>query len=164
MSWAQDVFVRGKRNRSVILTDEGMLLRRRAEEIVELTDKTEAEIHAKDEIISGDIYIGGGETDAMRLIAQTARDLQEDYPDICYHLFSGNADDVTERLDKGLLDFGILVGSANTEKYGYITPSGYGCMGVTDEEGQSPCRKKRSQAGGSEGTANPRLPPGCYEK
>ncbi len=103
------LFVRGKRNRSVILTDEGMLLRRRAEEIVELTDKTEAEIHAKDEIISGDIYIGGGETDAMRLIAQTARDLQEDYPDICYHLFSGNADDVTERLDKGLLDFGILV-------------------------------------------------------
>lgn len=115
------LFVRGKRNRSVILTDEGMLLRRRAEEIVELTDKTEAEIHAKDEIISGDIYIGGGETDAMRLIAQTARDLQEDYPDICYHLFSGNADDVTERLDKGLLDFGILVGSANTEKYDYIT-------------------------------------------
>ena len=115
------LFVRGKRNRSVILTDEGMLLRRRAEEIVELTDKTEAEIHAKDEIISGDIYIGGGETDAMRLIAQTARDLQEDYPDICYHLFSGNADDVTERLDKGLLDFGILVGSDNTEKYDYIT-------------------------------------------
>ena len=115
------LFVRGKRNRSVILTDEGMLLRRRAEEIVELTDKTEAEIHAKDEIISGDIYIGGGETDAMRLIAQTARDLQEDYPDICYHLFSVNADDVTERLDKGLLDFGILVGSANTEKYDYIT-------------------------------------------
>ena len=115
------LFVRGKRNRSVILTDEGMLLRRRAEEIVELTDKTEAEIHAKDEIISGDIYIGSGETDAMRLIAQTARDLQEDYPDICYHLFSGNADDVTERLDKGLLDFGILVGSANTEKYDYIT-------------------------------------------
>ena len=114
------LFVRGKRNRSVILTDEGML-RRRAEEIVELTDKTEAEIHAKDEIISGDIYIGCGETDAMRLIAQTARDLQEDYPDICYHLFSGNADDVTERLDKGLLDFGILVGSANTEKYDYIT-------------------------------------------
>ena len=115
------LFVRGKRNRSVILTDEGMLLRRRAEEIVELTDKTEAEIHAKDGIISGDIYIGGGETDAMRFIAQTARDLQEDYPDICYHLFSGNADDVTERLDKGLLDFGILVGSANTEKYDYIT-------------------------------------------
>lgn len=115
------LFIRGKRNRSVILTDDGMLLRRRAEEIVELTDKTEAEIHAKDGIISGDIYIGGGETDAMRFIAQTARDLQEDYPDICYHLFSGNADDVTERLDKGLLDFGILVGSANTEKYDYIT-------------------------------------------
>ena len=115
------LLIRGKRNRRVILTDEGMLLRRRAEEIVELADKTEAEFHARDEIVSGDVYIGGGETDAMHFVARAAKALQEQYPDIRYHLFSGNADDVTERLDKGLLDFGILIGTANVEKYDYIT-------------------------------------------
>lgn len=111
---------RGKKNRKITLTDEGMLLRQRAEEIVTLADKTEAEFHTVDEIISGDIYIGGGETDAMRLIARAARKLQEDYPLIKYHLFSGNADDVAERLDKGLLDFGIFIEPANMEKYDYL--------------------------------------------
>lgn len=109
------LFHRG--NRKITLTDEGMLLRKRAEEIVDLVKKTEAEITATTEIVSGDIYIGGGETDAMRLIARVAKDLQRDYPQIRYHLFSGNADDVTERLDKGLLDFGILIEPANLSKY-----------------------------------------------
>lgn len=114
------LLIRGKRNRRIMLTEEGMLLRRRAEEIVELADKTEAEFLAGDEMISGEIYIGGGETDAMHIIARTAKEIQETYPDIRYHLFSGNADDVTERLDKGLLDFGILIGTADVEKYDYI--------------------------------------------
>lgn len=111
---------RGKKNRRVTLTDEGMLLRKRAEEIVMLSDKTQAEFNASDEVISGDIYIGGGETDAMRLIARTAKKLQNDYPNIRYNLFSGNADDVAERLDKGLLDIGIFIEPANMEKYDYI--------------------------------------------
>lgn len=106
---------RGKRNHKVTLTDEGMLLRKRAEEIIALVDKTESEFIATNEIISGDIYIGGGETDAMRFIAKTAQKLKKDYPHIRYHLFSGNADDVTEKLDKGLLDFGILIEPADIE-------------------------------------------------
>ena len=95
------LLIRGKRNRRVILTDEGMLLRRRAEEIVELADKTEAEFHARDEIVSGDVYIGGGETDAMHFVARAAKALQEQYPDIRYHLFSGNADDVDRTSGQG---------------------------------------------------------------
>lgn len=67
---------RGKRNHKVTLTDEGMLLRKRAEEIIALVDKTESEFIATNEIISGDIYIGGGETDAMRFIAKTAQKLK----------------------------------------------------------------------------------------
>lgn len=107
-------------NRKVTLTEDGMLLRKRAGEIVALVDKTEAEFHETEEDIAGDVYIGAGETDAMRLLAQTARELQSEHPHIRYHLFSGNAQDVTERLDKGLLDFGILIEPADMRKYDYL--------------------------------------------
>lgn len=112
------LFIRS--NRKVTLTDEGLFLRKRAQEIVDLTDKTESEFNKNNGVISGDIYIGGGETDAMRLIAGAVKKLQENYPLIHYHLFSGNADDVTERLDKGLLDFGILIEPADIKKYDYL--------------------------------------------
>lgn len=112
---------RGKRNHKVSLTDEGIRLRRRAEEIVELIDKTEAEFTTRDDSVSGDIYIGGGETDAMRFIAKTARELQDEYPHIHYHLFSGNAEDIADRLEKGLLDFAVLVGTADKSKYDFLS-------------------------------------------
>lgn len=111
---------RGKKNRRVTLTEEGMLLRRRAEEIVALTDKAIEELDTSNEVVSGDVYIGGGETNAMRLIAGIGKKLQADYPLIRYHLYSGNADDVAERLDKGLLDFGLFIGATNMERYNYL--------------------------------------------
>ena len=114
----KQLFIRGKRK--ITLTEEGMFLRRRAQEIVELADKTQSEFLSNEDIISGDIYIGGGETDAMSIVAKTAKELQKNYPGIRYHLYSGNAQDVTERLDKGLLDFGILIGSSNLNKYDYL--------------------------------------------
>ena len=111
---------RSKKNRKVTLTDEGMLLRRRAEEIISLANRTQAELNPSNDAIEGDIYIGSGETEAMRFISWSAKQLQNTYPHIRYHLFSGNADDVAERLDKGLLDFGIFIGAANLEKYDYL--------------------------------------------
>lgn len=114
------LFNRGKKNKRVSLTEAGMRLRKRAEEIVELAEKTEHEFAAPEDALSGEVYIGGGETDGMRLIARAARALQRESPLVRYHLFSGNAEDVTERLDKGLLDFGVLVGTAGVEKYNYI--------------------------------------------
>lgn len=115
----KQLFIRG--NRKVTLTEDGLLLRKRATEIIELVEKTESELSSTgQELISGDIYIGGGETDAMRMIAKVATDLQRICPDIKYHLYSGNADDVAERLDKGLLDFGIMIDPADIKKYDYI--------------------------------------------
>ena len=111
---------RGKNNRKVTLTNEGRLFRKRAEELVELADKMRSEFSAAEGPVSGDIYIGSGETEAMGLIAQTATELQKEYPHIRYHLFSGNAADVTERLDDGLLDFGVLVGEADMTRYDYL--------------------------------------------
>lgn len=112
------LFIRS--SHSIILTDEGMLLRNRAEEIVNMVDKLEAEFSSMEETIGGDIYIGGGETEAMKHIARVAKDVQLRYPNIRYHLYSGNEEDITERLDKGLLDFGILIQPADISKYNYL--------------------------------------------
>ena len=114
------LLIRGRKNHSIALTEEGMLLKARAEEIVALADRTEAELTCHEREIAGDVYIGAGETDAMRLLAQAAKRLQDMYPHIRYHLFSGNAEDVSERLDKGLLDFGVLIGEADLSKYDYL--------------------------------------------
>jgi len=109
------LFIRG--SRKITLTDEGMRLRKRAEEILELVQKTELEFQTSAEEISGDIYIGCGETHAMGLIAEVVKALQHDYPQIHVHIYSGDADEVTERIDKGLLDFGLLIGVENISKY-----------------------------------------------
>ena len=85
-----------------------------------LADKTLRSFQAPQEEISGEIAIGGGETDTMRLVARAARALTREHPNIRYHLYSGNAEDVTERLDKGLLDFGILIEPVSLERYDYI--------------------------------------------
>lgn len=114
----KQLLVRGKRK--ITLTEDGMFLRKRAEEIVELFEKTKSEMMSNDEMISGDIYIGGGETEGIRLIARVTNSLRKDYPHIHFHLHSGNADDVTERLDRGLLDFGIFIEPADMRKYDFI--------------------------------------------
>lgn len=105
----KQLLIRGtKGSRKVTLTEEGMILRKRAEEILDLVKKTEKEITVADDITVGDIYIGAGETDAIRLIAKTAKKLQQSHPGIHYHISSGNSEFVTERLEKGLIDFGLV--------------------------------------------------------
>lgn len=114
----KQLLIRGtKGSRKVTLTEEGMILRKRAEEILDLVKKTENEITASDSIIIGDVYIGAGETDGMRLLARAAGTLRADCPGIHYHISSGNAAFVQERLDKGLIDFGIVFGPPDLKKY-----------------------------------------------
>lgn len=114
----KQLFIRG--SRKITLTEEGLLLRKRAEEIVELLDKTEKELSNSDEQVSGEIYIGAGETDGLRLIAKAAKELQEQYPQITYRIISGDAVDITERLDKGLIDFALLLEPVDISKYNYL--------------------------------------------
>lgn len=135
------LFIRG--NRNITLTKSGELLRKRAEEILILVERTSTEINYSDEQISGDIHIGGGETDVMRVIARIAKKLQSDYPNIHFHLFSGNADDVKERLDRGLLDFGILIEPTDTKKYNVIRLSDTDTWGLLMRK-DNPLSKKNS--------------------
>ena len=111
----QKLFVRGKYK--ITLTDEGMLLKDRAEEIIEMVDKTKRDIISSGDDIRGDVYIGGGETDAMRYIADVIKEIRSTHPNIIFHLFSGNADDVKEKLDKKLLDFGVLLQPVDITQY-----------------------------------------------
>lgn len=137
------LFIRG--SHSMTLTAEGMLLRKRAEEIISMVDKTESEFSSMEGVVGGDIYIGGGETRAVRLVAEVAGELREDYPGIRYHLFSGNSEDVTERLDKGLLDFGILIEPADISKYDYIGIPAKDTWGVIMRK-DSPLAQKKAVA------------------
>lgn len=114
----KQLLIRG--NRKVTLTEEGLILRKRAEEIIELAEKTKYEVRSSNNSISGDIYIGGGETKGFRLIAHVAERLRSTHPNIRFHLFSGNAEDVSDRLDKGLLDFGVFIEPADVSKYDFI--------------------------------------------
>lgn len=113
-----NLFIRG--NRKISLTDEGAFLFEKAKEIVGLMDKTEANFNQPEEIISGEIYIGGGETEAMSIIAKTLKNVLIDHPNIKFHTYSGNADDITAKLDSGLLDFGIVIEPADKQKYNYL--------------------------------------------
>src|SRR5699024_8122074 len=73
------------------------------------------------ETVSGEIVIGGGETKAMQFVAERIRVLFDTYPDLKIRLYSGNADDVSEKLDKGILDFGIVIDPVEKKKYDYLT-------------------------------------------
>lgn len=114
----KQLMVRGSRR--ITLTEEGMLLRKRAEEILDLVHKTETEILDSEETISGSVCIGSGETDAVRLLARAAETMRCLYPNVRFQISSGDACDVCESLDKGLIDFGILIGGTDYTYYDYM--------------------------------------------
>lgn len=135
----QKLLIRGKYK--VTLTPEGLMLKKRAEEIIEMVEKTKAEFNSINDIISGDIYIGCGETDSMKYIAIVMKELRDEYSNIKFHIHSGNAEDVTEKLDKGLLDFGLLIQPIDLSKYDYITMPQKDIWGVIMPK-NSPLAKK----------------------
>lgn len=114
----KQLLIRG--SKKITLTEDGLLLRKRAEELVDLMEKTKTELTASNENINGDIYIGCGETESISFLAQAAQNLQKNHPLIHYHIYSGDAERVMEKLDKGLIDFGLLVGATDINKYNFI--------------------------------------------
>ena len=115
------LLIRGSNGtRKITLTQEGMILRKRAEEIIALVHKTENEITFDDAHLSGDIAIGAGETQSIRLLARVGKTLNQHYPDLHYHIISGNAEFVYSQLDQGSIDFGLVFGHVNTTKYEYL--------------------------------------------
>ena len=137
----QKLFLRG--SHSVTLTREGMLLRKRAEEILEMVQKTKSEFDSMGETVAGDVHVGGGETEAMRRIARVIREIQSEYPGIRFHLYSGNAEDVMERLDKGMLDFGVLIQPVKIEKYDFVNLPDKDVWGIVMRKDFPLSRKKR---------------------
>ena len=110
------LFIRGKRK--ITLTEEGILLRKRADEIVNLLEKTERDIRLDSETIRGEISIGGGPSPFM---IEAAAQLRKHYPEIQFHFLYGDAVDIMERLDHGSLDFAVLMTPVDTMKYDCIS-------------------------------------------
>lgn len=114
----KQLFVRG--SKKISLTEDGLLLKKRAEEMVSLMDKTISELSSSEEVIAGDILIAAGETENISILANIAKSLNSKYPDIRYRLYSGDSEFVKDKLDNGLVDFGLVIGTVNIEKYDYI--------------------------------------------
>lgn len=124
----KQLFIRSSKKLS--LTDDGMILRKRAEEILDLVRKTENEINNNNEQISGDIYVGAGETDAVRILAKCFKNLIAGHPNLHLHIESGDGIDVLYKLDKGLVDLALILGSIDTSKCNYINLPVYDTWGV----------------------------------
>ncbi|MDO4623107.1 MAG: LysR family transcriptional regulator [Eubacteriales bacterium] len=124
----KQLFIRS--NRRITLTEEGMILRKRAEEILSLVQKTQDEISISNEWIAGDIYIGGGESDGMRYMLKAAKKVQDEYPQVHFHMISGDKESVLEQLDHGLIDFGVLYGDFDRSKFEMLIPDYQDSFGV----------------------------------
>ncbi len=115
----QKLLIRGQY--SVTLTPEGHILRQRAQEIIDMVDKTQDELKSTIDNISGTIYIGSGESHTIKLLTDIIKEIQTQYSGIKFDILSGNAFDLVEKLDKGLLDFAVLIEPIGISKYDFLT-------------------------------------------
>ena len=111
-------------NKSTNLTEDGVMFRARAQELMELMNKVENEFSIGDSDISGDVYFGAAE------ISEVFRSIQKEYPNVRFHIYSGDAQAILERLDKGLLDIGLLLGTDHQDKYDYTPLGRYDTWGL----------------------------------
>ena len=130
-------------NYSIKLTEAGLLLKERAEDIVSLADKTLKEFKNLEDFTSGDIFVGAAESDLIKYFAEAVKELQEKYPKIRCNVYSGNKIDVCEKLDKGLLDFAIVTNFIDLSKYNFLKMPSYDIWGVLMKKGDKLSKKKQ---------------------
>ena len=104
---------------SILLTEQGMLLRRRAQELVSLADKTRQEL-TQPQTLVGEVSIGSGEYRSSTLLAQILASFHNQHPQVRYEIFSGNSDDIKERIERGLLDMGFLLEPVDVSRYAFV--------------------------------------------
>lgn len=112
------LFYRGQH--SITLTDDGMLLKRRAQELVALADKTEREFMKTEGSLTGELSIGSGETLSMHTLSQWITSFRAENPLVQYDIYSATADEIKDRIEKGILDIGLLTGPVDIAKYEFI--------------------------------------------
>ncbi|MCR5482260.1 MAG: LysR family transcriptional regulator [Clostridia bacterium] len=135
------LFIRHSFN--IKLTDEGMLLRNRAEDLVRMADKIEEEFASLDDISGGDLYLGLAESYQLRFLAKSIKIFKQDYPNLHYHITSGDTEQLSEKLDKGLLDFLVLVEFPDSKKYDFLEFPGNDTWGLV-VPADNPLAKKKS--------------------
>lgn len=122
------LFIRGKRK--MVLTEEGMILKRRAEEIISLSEKAEMEIGNQNHEISGEISIGCGITEATQTMGKLIKSFHELYPKVSFHIKNGNSDYIVENIDNGLLDIGFVLDPIDLDKLNFIHLDEVECWGI----------------------------------
>lgn len=105
---------------SIRLTDEGILLRNRAEDLIQMADKIEQEFISLDDITGGDLYLGLAESCQIKYLARVIKEFKSRYPNLHYHITSGDTEQIADKLDKGLLDFLVLAESPDNHKYEFL--------------------------------------------
>lgn len=135
-----ELLVRG--SRTVTPTEKGLYLRRRAEEIVSLADQTANDLARDDEAVEGDVFIGAGESEGMRIIASGIRAFRERHPQVRFHLRSGNSIDVVEWLERGLVDFAVLIAFPDINRFAHVRLRSTDAWGVLMPAGHPLARKE----------------------
>lgn len=134
------LLIRG--NKNVSLTEDGMLFRKRAEEIVELSDKTIQEMKGNHDEVAGEVFIGSGETEGLKPVIHVMQELKKRYPKISFHINSGDKTDLLDKLDKGLLDFGVFLEPVDKVKYNYLKLPSKDTIGILARKDSSLAKKK----------------------
>ena len=112
------LFVRS--NHHIILTEDGMILKRRAQEILSLADKTKRDFMQKNEALSGTVSIGSGEFRSTEYLAKIIAEFRKKYPNVTYEIYSGNANNIRDYIERGFLDIGLMSEPVDIRKYNFV--------------------------------------------
>ena len=105
---------------SVVLTEDGLLFKRRAQEIVALSEKTKRDFIRGNRELSGEIGIGCGEFRSIQIIAQIMKEFKKEHPFVTFQIYSGNSSNIKERIESGILDIGVILDYVDIRKYEYV--------------------------------------------